>query len=63
VPNWIIPIRDSRRQRLQLIDMALLLLEDDDEADDAEWLELLDEELALDWSGSAPGLWAAAVCS
>jgi hypothetical protein len=43
--------------------MALLLLEEEDEEKEAEWLELVDEVLELDWSGSAPGRWAAAVCS
>jgi hypothetical protein len=43
--------------------MALLLREDMDEDEDTESLEVVDDVLELDWSGSAPGRWAAAVCS
>jgi hypothetical protein len=61
VENWIMPTRDSRRQRQQLMvdcDMTLLLREEEELES-----EELDEVLARCCSGSAAGRWAAAVCN
>lgn len=59
-------MRDSRRQRQQLMeegDMPVLLLREDEE-DEVEPLALLEEDVVvLCCSGSAMGLWAAEVCS
>jgi hypothetical protein len=62
VENWIMPTRDSRRQRQQLMvdcDMTLLLREEEE----LESEELPDGALARCCNGSAEGRWAADVCN
>jgi hypothetical protein len=68
VPNWIIPMRDSRRQRQQQMGAwdDALLLRDDDEEETEEEEELFEDMLLRGCSGSVVGRctgWAAAVCS